>query len=177
MRMHAVEEYPRFPWESAGRAGSWSWNVSTKTFVLWSRGDDRPRRAEPGARATANDATRWRIHPQHEPRYVEQMATAVRERTDWDIEYRLLLPDGTTRDIQSIAHPVFDSSGSLVEYVGMEVDATERKRTDEALRESEARFRTFVDHAADGFFLHDNEDQGRILDVNRRACESLGFTR
>ncbi|MES1185325.1 MAG: PAS domain S-box protein [Myxococcales bacterium] len=177
MRTHAVEEYPRFPWESAGRAGSWSWNVSTKTFVLWGRGDDRPRRAEPGAGATAPDATRWRIHPQHEQRYLEQVAAAVRERTDWDIEYRLLLPNGTTRDIQSIAHPVFDTRGSLVEYVGMEIDTTERKRTDEALRESEARFRTFVDHAADGFFLHDNEDQGRILDVNRRACESLGFTR
>lgn len=49
------------------------------------------------------------------------------------------------------------------------------KRVEEALRASEARFRTFVDHAADAFFLHDAE--GAILDVNREACESLGYTR
>ncbi|WFU45118.1 PAS domain S-box protein [Bradyrhizobium sp. CB82] len=44
-----------------------------------------------------------------------------------------------------------------------------------ALRESEARFRTFVDHATDMFMLHD--DDGRVLDVNRNACESLGYRR
>jgi PAS domain S-box-containing protein len=42
------------------------------------------------------------------------------------------------------------------------------------LQESEARFRIFVDHATDAFFLHD--DQGVILDVNHLACESLGYT-
>ena len=49
------------------------------------------------------------------------------------------------------------------------------KRAEEALRLSETRFRTFVDHAADAFFLFD--DQGRILDVNRQACETMGYTR
>ncbi len=43
------------------------------------------------------------------------------------------------------------------------------------LRRSEARFRVFADHATDAFFLHDHG--GRILDVNRQACESLGYSR
>ncbi|MCL4264034.1 MAG: PAS domain S-box protein [Anaerolineae bacterium] len=50
-----------------------------------------------------------------------------------------------------------------------------RKRAEEAMRASEARFRTFVDHATDAFFLHD--EAGAILDVNRQACESLGYSR
>jgi PAS domain S-box-containing protein len=54
-------------------------------------------------------------------------------------------------------------------------DITERKRAERELRASEARFRTFVDHATDAFFLHD--DRGAVLDVNRQACESLGRTR
>jgi PAS domain S-box-containing protein len=54
-------------------------------------------------------------------------------------------------------------------------DITERKKTEEALRESEQRFRTFVDHATDAFFLFD--DRGVVLDVNRQACQSLGYTR
>jgi PAS domain S-box-containing protein len=51
----------------------------------------------------------------------------------------------------------------------------QRERDEKALRASEQRFRTFVDHATEAFFLHD--EQGRILDVNRQACESLGYTR
>jgi PAS domain S-box-containing protein len=50
------------------------------------------------------------------------------------------------------------------------------KQAEEALRESETRFRTFVDHAADALFIYDFE-QGTIVDVNRQACESLGYTR
>jgi PAS domain S-box-containing protein len=50
-----------------------------------------------------------------------------------------------------------------------------RKRAEEALRESETRFRTFVDHAADALFIYDFE-QGTIVDVSRQACESLGYT-
>jgi PAS domain S-box-containing protein len=52
-----------------------------------------------------------------------------------------------------------------------------RKRAEDELRASEARFRSVVDHAADAFFLHDNDEFGTILDVNRQACESLGYSR
>jgi len=55
--------------------------------------------------------------------------------------------------------------------------AKERIHAEEALRENEALLRTLVDHAADAFFLHDTDDYGRILDVNRQACESLGYSR
>jgi PAS domain S-box-containing protein len=44
-----------------------------------------------------------------------------------------------------------------------------------ALQVSEHRFRTLVENAADAFFLHDT--QGRIIDVNQRACDSLGYSR
>ncbi len=49
------------------------------------------------------------------------------------------------------------------------------RRAEAGLRASEARFRSFVDHAADAFFLHD--DRGVILDVNEKACEQLGYAR
>ncbi len=54
-------------------------------------------------------------------------------------------------------------------------DITERKRAEDELRASEQRFRSVVDHATDGFFLFDEHQA--ILDVNRQACQSLGYSR
>src|SRR4030095_6736149 len=62
-------------------------------------------------------------------------------------------------------------------WLGISVsrDISERKRADAELRASEERFRTFVDHATDAFFLLD--EQLTVVDVNRQACESLGWSR
>lgn len=54
-------------------------------------------------------------------------------------------------------------------------DISDRKRTEEALRESEERFRRVVEQAADAFIVHDLE--GKILDVNQQTCRSLGYSR
>jgi PAS domain S-box-containing protein len=67
----------------------------------------------------------------------------------------------------------FEEGGS--QGVAFVLDLTERKRAEEELRASEARLRTFVDFAADAFFLQ--SEDGTVLDVNRRACEILGFGR
>jgi len=51
----------------------------------------------------------------------------------------------------------------------------QRDQAEAALRESEAHFRSLVEQASDSFFVHDVD--GRFIDVNQHACESLGFTR
>ncbi len=83
--------------------------------------------------------------------------------------------DGKKIDVSVTISPVRDSSGTIVGASKIARDITERKRTEQALRESENRFRTLIEQASDAFFLHDGE--GRFLEVNRQACESLGYTR
>ncbi len=70
--------------------------------------------------------------------------------------------------------PILDKDGrpALVGSVGL--DITDRHRTQEALKESEGRFRQLVEYAADELVLHDN---GRIIEVNQQTCEDLGYSR
>src|SRR5271157_3768245 len=124
----------------------------------------------------SHEMIRQRIHPDDRGRARERAEKAMGAKTGWYDEFRIVLPDGTVKHIHAIHHPVFSANGELVEVVGTHVDVTERKRAEEALRESETRFRTFVDHAGDALFVQDLE-QGTIVDVNRQACESLGYTR
>ena len=56
---------------------------------------------------------------------------AVSQKTDYSIEFRIILPDGTLKHIQGLGHPVFKQTGELVEIVGTQFDITERKRAEE----------------------------------------------
>src|SRR5262249_46237030 len=94
----------------------------------------------------------------------------------YDVEYRVRHRDGEYRWFKTRGVPVRDGGGNIVKWFGTCTDITDLRNAEEALRASERRFRVFADHAADAFFLHD-VDTGRVLDVNRRACESLGYTR
>jgi PAS domain S-box-containing protein len=80
--------------------------------------------------------------------------------------------DGTSFPVE-IRAGQFEQGGSRL--LCLVRDITERKRAEDELRASEARFRSFVDHATDGFFLFDEHQA--LLDVNRQACESLGYSR
>jgi len=84
--------------------------------------------------------------------------------------------DGGVMSVLYNASVYRDESGRVTGVFAAARDITERQRAEEALRGSETRFRTFVDHAADALFIYDFE-QGTIVDVNRQACESLGYTR
>ena len=113
--------------------------------------------------------------PEDRPATREAVFTALRERRMYEAEHRIRHKDGSVRWIWARGHGVFAPDGSLRFIEGLNLDMTRQKQAEEALRASERRFRVFVDHAADAFFLGD--EKGRVLDVNRRACESLGYTR
>jgi PAS domain S-box-containing protein len=96
---------------------------------------------------------------------------------EYSVEFRARHRDGSYRWILSRGVAVRDDAGRPARFVGTRIDITELKEAEEALRESEARFRAFIDHASDAFFLNTWRPKARFVDVNGQACASLGYTR
>ena len=73
-----------------------------------------------------------------------------------------------------ILSPIRDKNRQINQLIGIARNVTEHIKAEEALLESEERFRLIVEHAWDAFFLHDLD--GNFIDFNQRACMSLGYT-
>ena len=156
--------------------GSWALDLATDQYVYVSEEDFRIWGLDPHQGLPTREAVFQRIHPEDREKVKASLEGSLRGGVDSSDEYRIVLPEGPVKHIHTIRHPVLNSGGDVVKLVGTSVDITERKQAEEALRESETRFRTFVDHAADALFIYDFE-QGTIVEVNRQACESLGYAR
>jgi PAS domain S-box-containing protein len=81
---------------------------------------------------------------------------------------------GLKRIYENLVAPVFVDK-TIIGTIGISMDITERRRTEEALRASEANYRAIFDTANDAIFLHDIE-MGAIIDVNRKMSEMYGYT-
>ena len=115
------------------------------------------------------------IYPEDRRRAAEAAVAALRGGPRYDVEYRVVRPDGSLRIVHSQGEVTWEESGRPLRQFGVMQDITELRQAEQELRASEARFRTFVDNATDAFILHD--DQLTILDVNHQACVSLGYSR
>jgi PAS domain S-box-containing protein len=73
-----------------------------------------------------------RVHPDDRDKLKLANERTLLEKVPCDIEFRIVKPDGTVKDIHGIGHPVLTRNGDLVRVVGTMVDITERKRAEEA---------------------------------------------
>ena len=102
---------PTSSWELIWAA---SWRAASRSVVFDPR-DGLPRFEE----------LFQRIHPDDQPKIKELMQREVREKIEFETDYRLVHPGGAVRDIHATAHPVFSQAGDLVEFMGTVIDVTE----------------------------------------------------
>ena len=123
----------------------------------------------------SRDAMWQRIHPDDRGRVWEEVQEAVRQKRDYAGEFRIVLPDGTIKYLDVTAHHRFSARGEVVEILRTNVDVTEGKRAERALRESEAKTRRLVDANIIGIFIWDFE--GRIIEANDAFLRMVGYDR
>src|SRR6202041_3421049 len=78
-----------------------------------------------------------RIHPDNQTVVRKRFDKAIRDKADFEMDYRVVHPEKGIRDIHVIGHAVLDGSGNLEEFVGTVIDVTERKCAEEALQKSQ----------------------------------------
>jgi PAS domain S-box-containing protein len=121
--------------------GSWALTVATREIVHLSDQFYQIFGLDPERGMPSLQTVRQLIHPEDRFTAAEIVDKAIRKGKGFELDYRIVLPEGTIKFIHVVAHPVFNTSGDLVEFLGTVVDVTERKRAEEDLRESERRYR------------------------------------
>jgi PAS domain S-box-containing protein len=121
--------------------GSWAWNVARRENIHWSQEQYRLFGLDPQNDSRSFETAFQRIHPEDRATFNKVVERAIRERSDFEVDFRILLPDGSTKYSRSVGHPVFSASGELVEFVGTGMDITERRQAEkerERLRQVQA---------------------------------------
>jgi PAS domain S-box-containing protein len=138
--------------EHLSHTSSWAWDVRRRDFVYRSAEVYRIFGFDPEKGAVPLQAFRDRILPEDRLRNVEAASQAVREKSDFEVDFRIALPDGSIKRVHSVGHPVVSSDGDVIELIGTHVDITEQYAAKAALqkafdeiKKSEDRFRLVID--------------------------------
>jgi PAS domain S-box-containing protein len=132
--------------------------ASEETYRIWG--------FDPAQGLPSRDVVFQRIHPSDRDWLKAEVRREVGEKRRYSIGYRIVLPDGTVKHLETVGQPVFSASGKLVEIFATQTDVTERKRAEEALRESEAKIRDYAETASDWFWEIDPDYKFTLLTEN-----------
>jgi C4-dicarboxylate-specific signal transduction histidine kinase len=118
--------------------GSWVWQVAGREASHLSEEWYRVYGFDPEKGPPPWEDRLRRIHPEDRTKWQGAIDRAIADTSDYEVEFRILLPDGTVKYIYAVGHPAVNASGNLVEFVGSSTDITERKRAEESLRQTQA---------------------------------------
>jgi signal transduction histidine kinase len=124
--------------ERIGHIGSWGWHVATG-LVYWSKEHFRIFDYDPQTTMPSYSLFTERIHPEDRFSFEEILNRAVRDKSDFEYDYRIVLPDRSTKFLRSVGQALVNPSGEL-EFIGTVMDITDLKRAEE-MRAAMARER------------------------------------
>jgi PAS domain S-box-containing protein len=169
--LHESEERLRVTLK-ASRMGTWDWNIQTGT-IIWSENLEEMFGLEPGAFDGSYEMFVSRLHPDDRDRVLSAVQHAVTTGEDYNIDFRVVYPNGRIRWARSQGKVFYDRNGQPIRMAGNDIDITERKQSEAALQESEARLK--LAHKATQSGLWDWDMARNVATVSEEYCTLLGF--
>jgi PAS domain S-box-containing protein len=157
----------------SGRVGIWEWDIPTGR-ISCSPGLELIHYRVPGTFAGTYEALLNQVHPSDREHFAAAVERALEQKSDYCVEYRVVLPDNTTGWVESRGRVDCDGQGRAERMISVCADITERRQTLDSLGQSDERYRSIVDAANEGVWLIDT--QARTLYVNWRLSFMLGYT-
>lgn len=156
----------------AAGIGIWDWDLPTDVLT-W---DDQLYAMYQTSRdsgAITYESWGKLVIPEDLTRIEKELEAALKDSTRYESEFRVVLPDGEIHTISAIIVIIRNEKGEPQNIVGVNWDITDMRRTQNALRASEERFRSALEYAPIGMAVVSLE--GAWLEVNRAICDMLGY--
>jgi PAS domain S-box-containing protein len=155
-----------------GNIGVWDWDVHTNS-INW---DERMFDIYGVPEGTKTDYDLWSacLVGDDLPKAEASLQQAIARKSQEVSEFRIVRPDGSLRHVQAAQGVIQDRTGKVARVIGLNIDITERKRAEEALIESDRRFRDLFYDAPVGY--HELDTEGRITCVNTTELSMLGYS-
>jgi PAS domain S-box-containing protein len=138
--------------------GSWLFNIEANK-LRWSDEHYRIFGYEPDVGQPTFEMTSQRFHADDRHRVSHIVNDAVKAGARFECEYRIVLPEGTVRHILAIGYQANADHAGAGDYIGISVDITERRKTEELLRKREREFRTLAENSPDSVIRYDLDCQ------------------
>nr|WP_166395318.1 PAS domain S-box protein [Rubrobacter marinus] len=150
-----------------------AWMADEKGWIFWYN-----KRWFEYTGTTLEEMQGWGWREVHHPDHVERVTERVQRSWDsgepWEDTFPLRGKDGAYRWFLSRARPIRDEDGGIVRWFGTNTDVTEQREAEEALRQSEERYRAVIEQSAEGIYLVD-ADTLIILEANPAFRGLLGY--
>ncbi len=133
----------------AARMGTWDWDIA-ENRIIWSANMESMFGLAPGEFDGSYGQFVSRLHPDDRDRVLEAINAAMTHGANYDIEFRVLYPDGTIRWALSQGKVFYDASGQPIRMSGVDLDITDRKQNEASLRDNEQLLRLAMSGAHAG---------------------------
>jgi PAS domain S-box-containing protein len=159
--------------QQIARLGYWDWDVS-EGRIWWSDELYQIFGVAPGEAPITYDKFLSLVHPDDRQAVQQKVPHALTAGASYDVRYRIARPDGTVRTVAAMGGVTCDAAGSVLHMAGTVQDVTDQTRLEQALFDSEVRWRTMFQIVPAAVTLADA--RGRYVLVNPAWVRMTGYT-
>lgn len=152
------------------RLGNWDWDIGANR-LCWSDESCRIFGMDAGGDCETLEVFLNRVHPEDREGVRRALDEALSGRKRYEIDYRIIRPDGSERIVQGQGEVILDQAGAPMRMEGTVQDITERRRSDEL----SGRLGRILDHSTNEIYVF-NASNLRFVQVNQGGCRNLGYS-